>query len=148
MPPLTPKLPFLLPALIAWIEDNGCTPMLVSKVDVPGVWVPDGYAKDGMITFNISAQAVQGLVIDEESVSFGARFGGRHFDIRLSLASLQAIFAREYPEASGMSLVGEARLCAQAANLDREQTQQDAPARKPAKKPAKKKGPPKLRLVD
>jgi len=134
--PLTPKLPFLLPGLIAWIEDNGCTPMLVAQVDVPGVSVPEGYAKDGIITFNISSQAVQELVIDADAVRFGARFGGRHFDVRLPLTSLQAIFAREHPKASGVSLIGEARECAEAQTAHVERIN------------PKKKGPPKLRLVD
>jgi len=135
--PLTPKLPFLLPALVAWIEDNGCTPMLVAKVDLPGVSVPEGYAKDGLITFNISLRAVQGLVIDGEAVRFGARFGGRHFDVNLPLVSLQAIFAREHPEASGISLIGEARECAGSPAATDERVV-----------PVRKKGPPKLRLVD
>jgi len=134
--PLTPKLPFLLPALIAWIEDNSCTPMLVSQVDVPGVSIPEGYAKDGIITFNVSSRAVQGFVVDAEAVCFGARFGGRHFDVRLPLASLRAIFAREHPKDSGVSLIGEARECAKASVAD-EQAE-----------PVRKKGPPKLRLVD
>ena len=138
-PPLTPKLPFVLPALIAWIEDNGCTPMLVAQADAPGVAVPDGYAKDGMMTFNISSPAVQGLVVDAETISFGARFGGRHFDVRLPLASLRALFAREHPEASGVSLLAEARECAEAG-------QEAGPVGQAP--PVKKKGPPKLRLVD
>ena len=123
--------------MIAWIEDNECTPMLVAHADVRGVSVPKGYAKDGMITFNISSQAVQGLVIDAEAVRFGARFGGRHFDVCLPLASLEALFAHEHPSTSGVSLVAEARECAD--EYEKRSTQGSC---------GKKKGPPNLRLVE
>ncbi len=79
--------------------------MLVASVATPGVCVPQGYERDGMITLNISDQAVQGLAIDQQLVSFSARFGGRQFDVRLPLASLQVLFAREDPQNSAVSLV-------------------------------------------
>lgn len=100
----TSKLPYILSALVQWIQDNGCTPMLVASVNFPGVSVPAGYARDGLITLNISDQAVQGLAIDQDMVGFAARFGGRHFDVRLPLGSLRALFAREDPQASAVSL--------------------------------------------
>lgn len=78
--------------------------MLVASVNVPEVSVPAGYAHDGLITLNISDQAVQGLTVDQHMVSFSARFGGRHFNVRLPLESLRAMFAREDPKASAVSL--------------------------------------------
>lgn len=101
---MTPKFPYILSALVRWIEDNGYTPMLVAGVDAPGTIVPEGYARDGLITLNVSQSAVQGLSIDEEGVAFAARFGGRHFDVRLPPESLRVVFAREDPQASGVSL--------------------------------------------
>ena len=82
--------------------------MLVASVKVPGVSVPAGYAQEGLITLNISDQAVQGLTIDQDMVRFSARFGGRHFDVRLPLESLRALFAREDPKASAVSLADAA----------------------------------------
>lgn len=130
---LSPKLPYLLPALLSWLEDNHCTPMLVARVDVSGVAVPEGYAQDGLITLNVSSRAVQGLHVDSGCVSFGARFGGRRFDVRLPLTSLQYLFARERPEDSGISLISEAKACEAAPH---------APQIK------KKRGPPTLRVVE
>ncbi len=94
--------------MVQWIQDNGCTPMLVASIKVPGVCVPAGYAREGLITLNISDQAVHGLTIDEDMVSFAARFAGRHFDVRLPLESMRALFAREDPEASAVSLADAA----------------------------------------
>lgn len=104
----TPKLPYILSALVQWIQDNGCTPMLVASVEVAGVRVPAGYAQNGLITLNISDQAVQGLSIDQDMVRFSARFAGRHFDVRLPLESMRALFAREDPQTSAVSLADAA----------------------------------------
>ena len=82
--------------------------MLVASVKVPGVSVPRGYEKEGLITLNISDQAVQGLTVDQDMVRFSARFGGRHFNVRLPLESLRALFAREDPKASAVSLADAA----------------------------------------
>ena len=100
----SPRVPYILPALLRWIEDNQCTPMLVASVEAPGVSVPEGYAKDGLITLNISERAVQGLTINSERLAFGARFAGRHFNVVLPMASLQALYAREDPASSAVSL--------------------------------------------
>lgn len=102
---MTPKAPYVLSALLRWIEDNGYTPMVVACVDETGIRVPKGHARDGFITLNVSQSAVQGLSINDEGVAFAARFGGRHFDVHLPLASLSVVFAREDPEASAVSLV-------------------------------------------
>ena len=104
----TSKLPYVFSALVQWIKDNDCTPMLVASIKVPGVSVPGGYAQEGLITLNISDQAVQGLSIDQDMVRFSARFGGRHFDVRLPLESLRALFAREDPKSSAVSLADAA----------------------------------------
>lgn len=107
--------------------------MLVASVTAPGVCVPAGYDRDDMITLNISDQAVQGLLIDQQLVSFSARFGGRHFDVRLPLASLRVLFAREDPQNSAVSLVEAA---AEISENDNAKPKEQSP------------GPPKLRLVE
>ncbi len=146
----TPKLPYLLSALVQWIQDNGCTPMLVAHVDTPGVMAPKGYSRDGMITFNISEHAVQRLVIDEYAVGFAARFAGRHFDVYLPLESLAALFAREHPKASAVSLVEaamEVKLMRET-SASAEQLPEDAQDTNDAHRPLRKPGKPRLRLVE
>ena len=144
-PRFTPRLPYLLSALVRWIEDNGCTPMLVASVEVPGVSVPHGYARDGLITFNIAEGAVQGLVIGDESVGFAARFGGRHFDVNLPLESLQAVYAREYPAESAVSLVSVAT---EVADFQKSSTDDDCDTKVGQASDGDARGRPNLRLVD
>jgi stringent starvation protein B len=50
---------------------------------------------DGQIVLNISSSAVQLHVMDNECISFSARFSGIEQDIFLPIDSILAIFARE-----------------------------------------------------
>lgn len=87
--------PYLLRALYDWIVDNAMTPHLLVKADHPGVVVPKRFAKDGKIVLNISPTAVHGLRIDNDTVSFGGRFGGVAHSVNCPMAAVEAIYARE-----------------------------------------------------
>ena len=63
-------------ALVEWINDNQLTPHILVDAGVAGVQVPPSSIKDGRVVLNIAERAVVGLVIDNESVSFSARFSG------------------------------------------------------------------------
>lgn len=92
--------PYLLRALHEWCVDAGYTPYIVATVD-QSTRVPPGFARNGEITLNLSPEAVQGLLIDNEWVSFTARFGGVAQQIDVPMVNVQAIYARETGE--GMS---------------------------------------------
>lgn len=92
---MTSPKPYLLRAYHAWLVDNDLTPYLVVDASRPGVQVPSEHVKDNQIVLDVSAPAVQGLVMDNEAVSFMARFGGRPFSISAPVPAVLAIYARE-----------------------------------------------------
>ena len=73
---MTSHRPYLLRALVEWINDNELTPHILVDAGVAGVQVPPSSIKDGRVVLNIAERAVVGLQIDTTSVSFSARFSG------------------------------------------------------------------------
>ena len=74
---MTPNRPYLLRAFFDWIVDNQCTPHLVVNADFPAVQVPTQFVQDGQIVLNISPSAVTQFAMDNQQLSFIARFGGQ-----------------------------------------------------------------------
>lgn len=87
--------PYLMRAIFQWAEDNGFTPQVLVDAQAPEVEVPQAHVVDGQIVLNISSSAVQLHVMDNECLSFSARFSGVEQDIFLPIDSILAIFARE-----------------------------------------------------
>ena len=92
---MTSTKPYLMRAIFEWAEDNGFTPQVLVNADADGVEVPEAHIVDGQIVLNISSSAVQLHVMDNECISFSARFSGVEQDIFLPIDSILAIFARE-----------------------------------------------------
>ena len=86
--------PYLLRALYEWCSDNGFTPYVVVKVDA-SVRVPMEYVKDGEIVLNVSMDATSALQMDNDFISFKARFGGQPREIVVPIERVMAIYARE-----------------------------------------------------
>ena len=86
--------PYFIRALYEWCVDQGFTPHLAVNVD-DRVVVPPGYARDGQIVLNIGGDATQNLLIDNESITFQARFGGVPHSLYIPIGSVLAIYARE-----------------------------------------------------
>lgn len=86
--------PYLVRALFEWCTDAGYTPYLSVAVD-DRTRVPREFVRDGQIVLNISHMATQGLVIDNDSVRFQARFGGVARDLMVPMGNVQSIYARE-----------------------------------------------------
>lgn len=93
--------PYLVRAIYEWCLDQNLSPHIVVSVDYPGVVIPQGYAKDGKITLNISPRAVHSLTVDNEWLSFLARFGGKAMKIELPVEAIMAVFAMETQEGLG-----------------------------------------------
>jgi stringent starvation protein B len=87
--------PYLIRALNEWIVDNEMTPHLFIDAEYPETSVPQEFIQDGKIVLNISRTAVTNLFIDNEKVSFSARFAGISSDIYLPIGSVTAIYAKE-----------------------------------------------------
>lgn len=87
--------PYLLRALYEWALDCGFTPHIAVDATRPGVQVPVSYVRDGQITLNLHPQAIQGLTIGNEAITFQARFGGVSQGVNVPVNAVLAIFARE-----------------------------------------------------
>ncbi len=92
---MTPSRPYLMRALNEWILDNDCTPYVLVDAGLPNVQVPDDYVNNGQIVLNISPSAVRSLLINQDGLSFNARFGGVPMDIYVPLIAILAIYAKE-----------------------------------------------------
>ena len=91
----TSRRPYLVRAMHEWMTDNGQTPHIVVDATLSGVEVPAGSVKDGRIVLNVSWQATQGLRLGNDLIEFSARFGGVPHAVRLPVAAVLGIYARE-----------------------------------------------------
>lgn len=97
-PRLPPKRPYLLRALYQWMTDNGQTPHLVVDATLRGVAVPEEHVEEGRIVLNVSYSATQQLEMGNEEIVFQARFGGTPRRLRVPVAAVLGIYARESGE--------------------------------------------------
>lgn len=133
--------PYMIRALHQWCGDNGHTPYIV-------VWaneradVPREYVQNNEIVLNISMEATKDLRLDNDWISFTARFAGVPRQVFVPVGNVMSIFARETGEGMGF----EVELASSGDALHAVDT---APAPLPgdSKGTDKPKGPPSLRIV-
>ena len=92
---MTSSRPYIIRALYDWIVDNECTPYLLVDALWPGVFVPPGFAEDDQVVLNVSPMAVRELALENDAISFSARFNGKSCDVYVPVAGIMAIYARE-----------------------------------------------------
>lgn len=92
--------PYLIRALHQWCTDFGFTPFMVVFVDSI-VEVPMEFVKNDEIVLNLSLEACHQLNLDNDWISFQARFGGVPRKIMVPVSHVLAIYARE--NGQGMS---------------------------------------------
>ncbi len=97
----TSNKPYLLRAIYDWTVDNNATPHILISTLNPQVDVPQQFIEEDKIILNISPSAASNLIIDNDGVSFSARFGGKPFSIFSPVGSVLALYASETGE--GMS---------------------------------------------
>ncbi len=86
--------PYLIRAICEWCADNGLTPYLAVRVDGQ-TRVPRAFVRNGEIVLNISVNATRKLAVDNERVSFNARFAGASQEVSVPMAAVTGIFAKE-----------------------------------------------------
>ncbi len=96
--------PYLLRAVYEWIVDNNATPHVALFAENPDVLVPEQFVEDGKIILNISPTAAEALLIDNESLSFSARFGGKPFNVYAPIGAVLALYASENGEGLSFDL--------------------------------------------
>ena len=92
--------PYLIRALHQWCTDFGFTPFMAVFVD-SSVEVPMECVKNEEIVLNLSVEACHQLNLDNDWISFQARFGGVPRKIMVPVSHVLAIYARE--NGQGMS---------------------------------------------
>jgi len=86
--------PYLIRALYEWCGDSGYTPYIAVQVD-DRTKVPREFVRNGEIVLNVSPLATNRLLIDNEAVSFQARFGGTARDLWIPIENVISIYAKE-----------------------------------------------------
>ena len=92
---MTPSRPYLVRAIYEWLVDNDATPYLLIDATNPMVRVPPQHIKDGKIVLNAAPHAVKDFFIQNDGISFSARFGGVPMMISAPMVAVLAIYARE-----------------------------------------------------
>lgn len=120
MSAIKPSRPYLLRALYEWVLDNDMTPHIAVDATVQGVQVPEQFIHDGQITLNIAPGAVQGLLIDDQGISFSARFGGVPMNVYAPVVAVLAIFTRENGMGMGFGMEPGADILLEQAEAEEE----------------------------
>ena len=95
---IPPKRPYLLRAMHQWMTDSGHTPHVIVDAERPGVEVPRAYVKEGKIVLNVSMNATQRLMLNNDLVEFDARFAGVVHHLSFPVNAVLGIYARETGE--------------------------------------------------
>ncbi|UCH54066.1 MAG: ClpXP protease specificity-enhancing factor [Pseudomonadota bacterium] len=92
---MTSLKPYLLRAVYDWAMENGCTPYVAVDATYAGVQVPERFVEGGRIVLNIAPSAIHGYQLDDDGLSFSARFGGAPSQVIVPLPAILAIYAKE-----------------------------------------------------
>lgn len=92
---MTSTRPYLIRAIYDWIVDNGMTPHLLVDSQQDEVDVPRQYEQEGKIVLNISPTATQNLEVNNDAVTFEARFDGKPTTVYIPITYVLAIYTRE-----------------------------------------------------
>lgn len=95
---MTLQKPYLIRAIYQWLLDNQTTPYVLVNTRYDGVVVPKEYVKDHRIVLNLAPDAIQDLQLDNEWISFSARFSGKSMDLFIPVNAVQAIYGKENNE--------------------------------------------------
>lgn len=94
-----PIKPYLINAVLEYCRDTSSTPYVMVAVD-DACNVPMEFVRDGNIVFDLSDEAINRLVIDDETLSFQARFGENNaiFNVLVPLNRIIAVTPLEHQQ--------------------------------------------------
>lgn len=92
---MTPINPYLLRALLGWIEDNQMTPHILVNGMLDGVRVPPNSIKEGKVVLNMATSAIDRLEMSDYHLGFLTRFSGRVFEVAIPMAAILSVYAKE-----------------------------------------------------
>ncbi|MDB4138279.1 ClpXP protease specificity-enhancing factor [Methylophilaceae bacterium] len=89
--------PYLVRGIFDWCVDSDLTPYLAAKI-LPGVRPPKSNINEKEIILNLSPAATTKLIINNDFISFSARFNGVNEEIYIPMSSVSGIYAHENGE--------------------------------------------------
>ena len=137
---MKPSRPYILKALYEWLLDNELTPHLVVNAEEDNVTVPLQFVDEGQIVLNVNPSAVRNFFMDDEAVSFNARFSGQPMDVYVPMRAIMAIYARENGQGMGFGTEPAAEFYLQEELTEVVKDSEDASLAESDAKP-KRKGP-------
>lgn len=91
--------PYFMRAYYEWTLDNNLTAHIFVNTKVDGVVVPTEHiSSEETIVLNLSPSAVSSLRIENQFITFDARFYGKSFYIHLPINSVISIYTKELPK--------------------------------------------------
>ncbi|WP_286240987.1 ClpXP protease specificity-enhancing factor [Neptuniibacter halophilus] len=143
---MKPSRPYIVNALYEWLLDNDLTPHLLVDATAEDVTVPTQFVENGQIVLNINPSAVRNFYMDDQAVSFNARFSGQPMDVYVPMKALLAIYARENGQGMGFGAEpgAESYLSAEVAEVESAESDVEAT---PAPSKTKADGKPSLKVV-
>ncbi len=133
--------PYLLRSIYEWCVDSGFTPFITVTAS-EDIGIPMESAQNGEMIFNISQNAVQNLIIGNDTVSFDARFNGVSKKLELPMDVVKGIFAKEVNQGIAFQEDSELKSGQQEITSKNDAEKPETPS-----KPPRKKRKPKLRIV-
>lgn len=86
--------PYMVRAIHEWCIDNAFTPHLLVVVNQKTT-VPQAFVKNGEIVLNLNYSATKDLRIENDAITFSARFSGVAQSLYVPMDAVRGIFARE-----------------------------------------------------
>lgn len=93
--PMSSSRPYFLRAMWQWLVDNDLTPHILVDAEYPETQIPQQFVQDGQIVLNISPSAAMGLSLENDWITFNARFSGTPMNVSIPTAAVMGIYARE-----------------------------------------------------
>lgn len=137
---MKPLRPYLYNAYYQWLLDNDLTPYLLVNANYPSTDVPLEFINDGKIILNLAPRSIGQYSVNDEGISFSARFQRMIRDIFVPFGAAIALYSQENNE--GVMFQEEAYYLESAYLARQEQrvTHKDSSAdKKKAASPAKKR---------
>jgi len=92
---MTSNRPYLIRAIYDWLVDNELTPHILVDLSDGEVELPKSVMKDDRVILNISPTATYDLKLENELITFNARFDGTPTDVIVPVSHVLAVYAHE-----------------------------------------------------
>ena len=100
---LASTTPYLIRAIYDWCCHTSQTPYVSVRVS-GSTTVPVEHVKNGEIVLNIGTGATKDLRIDNEAITFSARFDSVSREIYVAISDVKGIFSRESGQGLGFNV--------------------------------------------